>query len=69
MFVNINNIGLINTDSINKIEKDKIESTYVLVFYSKPNKLEEVTKYYKHFENIKDRDREYDYIKTHINVL
>lgn len=69
MFININNFSLINTNSINKIEKDQIESTYVLAFYSKPNKLEEVTTYYKHFANIEDRDKEYDYIKTHINIL
>lgn len=69
MFIDINNISLINTDNIDKIEKDKIDSKYVLVFYSKPNRLDEVTQYYKHFENIEDRDRVYDYIKSRINIL
>lgn len=69
MFVDINNIALINTDNIDKIEKDKIDSKYALVFYSKPNKLDEITQHYEYFKSIEDRDRVYDYIKSRINIL
>ena len=69
MFIEINNLTLINSNIIDKIEKDNQEKSPVLNVYLKANRSGEYQMYSKHFATKEERDNYYNYLKQHINIL